>query len=413
MYKEFYGMREKPFDLLPNPQFLYMSPGHDNAYTHLEYAISENKGFVVITGEVGCGKTTLINYLLHQVPADLHIGLISQTDVEPELFFKLICRKFEIGHEGLDKGEMIAVFQDFLIASRRNQKRVTLIIDEAQNLPDRTLEEIRMLSNLEAEKEHLIQIILVGQPELRQKLRRPHLRQFRQRVTVHYHLEGLKSLQEIREYIRHRLQVTGCPAYATLFSDAANAPVQAESQGVPRLINYICDMALVHGYAEGITTIDEKIIDSVRQARSQSSLFAEEDQESETTITSVTSEPENNSALTSTVNNLKKRLSFVESIVESQAHQLQEMNTALTTRDQLFTEIAPLMQKSLEKRWQTNLRYQRVLNELNNLKNRERNEAPLLAETKIKDCRSPLTIKKSLFQKLFCITKPDQSQKGL
>jgi len=180
MYKDFYNLQEKPFDLLPNPNFLYMSSGHDDAYTHLEYAVYENKGFVVISGEVGCGKTTLINYLLRKIPADLNVGLISHTDVDPELFFKLICRKFNLDYDGLDKGEMIVLFQDFLLRSRQKQVRVALIIDEAQNLPDRTLEEIRMLSNLEAEEEHLVQIILVGQPELRQKLRRPHLRQFLQ-----------------------------------------------------------------------------------------------------------------------------------------------------------------------------------------------------------------------------------------
>ncbi len=132
MYKDFYNLQEKPFDLLPNPNFLYMSSGHDDAYTHLEYAVYENKGFVVISGEVGCGKTTLINYLLRKIPANLNIGLISHTDVDPELFFKLICRKFNLDYDGLDKGEMIALFQDFLLRSRRKQIRVALIIDEAQ-----------------------------------------------------------------------------------------------------------------------------------------------------------------------------------------------------------------------------------------------------------------------------------------
>ncbi len=365
MYEDFYNLKEKPFDLLPNPDFLYMSSGHDHAYTHLEYAVYENKGFVVISGEIGCGKTTLINYLLRKIPANLNIGLISHTDVDPELFFKLICRKFGLEYDGLDKGEMIVLFQDFLLRSRQQEIRVALIIDEAQNLPDRTLEEIRMLSNLEAEKEHLVQIILVGQPELRQKLRRPHLRQFLQRVTVHYHLGGLKDQNELKEYIRHRLQVSGCPNYAALFSDQAISAVWAESQGIPRLINYICDMALVHGYADGLTTITEEIINAVIEARTESTLFAAAPEE--TSTPSEQREQQIESANEDTIADIDKlgaRLSFLESMVEAQACQLQELISARSTRDQLTLEIFRLLQKDIEKRWDLNVRYQKALSEL-------------------------------------------------
>ena len=273
MYEEFYGLREKPFDLLPDADYLYMSSGHDSAYTHLQYAVRENKGFVVITGEIGSGKTTLINYLLRQLPEDLRVAVISQTDVAPELFFKLICRKFNLPYRGLDKGEMLLEFQDFILESRRHKQRIVLIIDEAQNLPDETIEEIRMLSNLEAERELLVQIILVGQPELQEKLRRPHLRQFLQRVSVHYHLEHLNA-EEVKEYIRHRLQVAGCANYTTLFDEEATRLIWEVSSGVPRMINYICDLALVHGYADGIPTIDAKIIAAVADSRQQSDLFS-------------------------------------------------------------------------------------------------------------------------------------------
>ena len=361
-------MQEKPVDLLPDPHFLYMSSGHDNAYTHLEYAIHENKGFVVISGEVGCGKTTLINYLLRKVPTDLHVGLISHTDVDPELFFKLVCRKFELTHNSLDKGEMIATFQDFLLEAYRNHKRVALIIDEAQNLPDRTLEEIRMLSNLEAEKEHLIQMVLVGQPELRQKLRRPHLRQLLQRVTVHYHLEGLKNQAEINEYIRHRLHISGCPHYATLFSDEALDAVWIGSQGIPRIINYLCDLALVHGYADGLTTINEKTIYDVIKIRSESSLFTADDQEPTQSDYTSRPEPENSQVTTDALTEIRTRISFIESIIESQASQLQELGTSLSTRDRLILEIFHLTQQSLEKRWDLNTNYQKALVELNRLR---------------------------------------------
>ena len=357
MYEEFYAMQEKPFDLLPDPDFLYMSSGHDTAYTHLRYAIQENKGFVVISGEIGCGKTTLINYLLRQLPEDLRVGVISHTDVNPELFFKLICRKFELDHEGLDKGEMIAVFQDFLIASHQENKRVTLIIDEAQNLPDKTIEEIRMLSNLEAEKEHLVQIILVGQPELSQKLRQPHLEQFIQRVTVHYHLERLNQ-DEIKEYIHHRLRVAGCPTYATLFSDAATASIWEASQGIPRMINYICDMALVHGYADGQATIDENIIEAVLTSRRESDLF-DENKRKEVIVS--TPQPEPPDSITDTdITKLLHRISFLETMVSSLNTQLQEQLSTRKVRDKLTLEIFTSLQESLKTRQKIALRYQKT-----------------------------------------------------
>ena len=359
MYEGFYAMQEKPFDLLPDADFLYMSSGHDNAYTHLKYAIQENKGFVVISGEIGCGKTTLINYLLRQLPKDLLVGVISHTDVNPELFFKLICRKFELDHKGMDKGEMISVFQDFMIAARQEDKRVTLIIDEAQNLPDKTIEEIRMLSNLEAEKEHLVQIILVGQPELRQKLRQPHLQQFLQRVTVHYHLERLNQ-NEVKEYIRHRLQVAGCPTYAALFTDEATTKVWEASRGVPRIINYTCDMALVHGYADGLTTIDENIIDTVIKSRDESTLFTNY-QDQEILSPRSTPSPEPQPSLTSPdVADLINRISVMEEMLHSIMTQSKEQYKDLKARDKLTLEIFLALQDSFQSRQKIALRYQKI-----------------------------------------------------
>ncbi|MBN2808143.1 MAG: AAA family ATPase [Deltaproteobacteria bacterium] len=361
MYEEFYAMQEKPFDLLPDPDFFYMSSGHDSAYTHLKYAIQENKGFVVISGEIGCGKTTLINYLLRQLPEDLIVGVISHTDVNPELFFKLICRKFELNYEGLDKGEMVAVFQEFLINSRQQNKRVTLIIDEAQNLPDKTIEEIRMLSNLEAEKEHLVQIILVGQPELRQKLRQPHLEQFIQRVTVHYHLDKL-SEEEVKEYIRHRLRVAGCPTYATLFSDTANTAIWNASHGIPRMINYICDMALVHGYADGKAIIDENIINAVLTSRRESALFNENTNENRDKESATRMKPDEQPTCPTNpdITKLLQRISFLESMISSLNSQLQEQMATRKVRDKLSLELFTALQESLKTRQKIALRYQKT-----------------------------------------------------
>ncbi|MCK5539362.1 MAG: AAA family ATPase [Deltaproteobacteria bacterium] len=365
MYEEFYALQEKPFDLLPDPDFLYMSSGHDSAYTHLRYAIQENQGFVVISGEIGCGKTTLINYLLRQLPEDLLVGVISHTDVNPELFFKLICRKFELDHEGLDKGEMIAVFQDFLISSRQENKRVTLIIDEAQNLPDNTMEEIRMLSNLEAEKEHLVQIILVGQPELRQKLRQPNLEQFIQRVTVHYHLEKLNQ-DEVREYVRHRLHVAGCPTYATLFNDAAILAIWKASQGIPRMINYICDMSLVHGYADGMALIDENIVEAVLSSRRESTLF--NDDKNKEAARNLLPQPHDSMAAPD-VSKLLHRISSLETMVSSLNTQLQGQLATRKVRDRLTLEIFTSLQESLKSRQKIALHYQKTYRRYQKLRN--------------------------------------------
>ncbi|MCD6429627.1 MAG: AAA family ATPase [Deltaproteobacteria bacterium] len=366
MYEEFYAMQEKPFDLLPDPDFLYMSSEHDKTYNYLRYAIQENKGFVVVSGEVGCGKTTLINYLLRHLPEDLQVGVISHTDVNPELFLKLICRKFELDHEGLDKDELIVVFQNFLTASRLENKQVTLIIDEAQNLPDKTIEEIRRLSALEDEKEHLVQIILVGQPELLQKLRQPHLEHATQQETAHHHL-GRLNQEEVKEYIGHRLHVAGCPTYATLFSDAASSATWKASQGIPRKINYVCDMALVHGYADGLSTIDESIIKTVLTSRQESTLYSKEKSKEVITSTRPTNVPENTTA--PDMIKLLHRITFLESMVNSLNTQLQEQLSTRKVRDKLTLEIFTSLQESLKTRQKIALRYQKTYRRYRKLHN--------------------------------------------
>ena len=191
MYESFYHFKENPFRLTPDPAYLYMSGTHGEAYTHLEYAVQENKGFVVITGEIGAGKTTLMYTLMQQIPQEVVTAVISQTSLLPIEFLRRVCDEFEVKAQGPDKASMLDAFHGYLLDQYAAARRVVLIIDEAQNLPASTLEELRMLSNLETEKEHLIQMILLGQPDLRDKLRRKGLEQFVQRVTVHYHLRSL------------------------------------------------------------------------------------------------------------------------------------------------------------------------------------------------------------------------------
>ncbi|MBW1804592.1 MAG: AAA family ATPase [Deltaproteobacteria bacterium] len=264
MYEAFYGLREKPFNLTPDPDFFFMSQVHENAYTHLEYAIAENKGFVVISGEIGAGKTTLINFLLRNIPEDIETGIINHTNVLPAEFLGMICQEFEVSVNGRSKLKMQEAFHQYLLQMFSQGKRVVLIIDEAQNLPPKTLEEIRMLSNLEAEKHHLIQIILSGQPELKAKLKQKKLAQLAQRVTVYCHLSGM-SRREVEQYIHHRLTVAGTKNTGIFKEDALDA-VHQNSKGIPRLINRICDTALVYGFAEERKNIDAEIIEEVMKA---------------------------------------------------------------------------------------------------------------------------------------------------
>lgn len=263
MYESFYGLREKPFKILPDPDYLYMSRGHESAYVHLEYGIRENKGFVVITGEIGSGKTTLINYLLKKIDQNIQVGLINTTQVNPSQFIRLLCQDFDLKVDGLDKAEMIVRFYDFLIREYREARRVMLIIDEAQNLSSRTMEEVRMLSNLQAEKHHLLHIVMVGQPELREKLQRPELQQFAQRVSVYYHLSGLRP-EEVAEYLSHRIRVAGGNAGHVFEREAVEA-IAAFSGGIPRRINIICDMSMVYGFADGIERIGAETVEAVIQ----------------------------------------------------------------------------------------------------------------------------------------------------
>lgn len=265
MYEKFYGLNEKPFQILSDPAYLFMSKAHESAYTHLEYGILENKGFVVITGEIGSGKTTLINYLLEKIEDTIQTALINNTLVKPGNLIKMLCQDFEINIKGLDETELLTAFYQFLIDQYRKRKRVILIIDEAQNLSIEALEEVRMLSNFEMEKQHLFQVILVGQPELRLKLQRKSLEQLAQRVSVHYHISGLGP-EEVDAYIKYRIQIAGGKNPDVFMPDALEA-IYSYSRGIPRLINILCDTALVYGYADGLKTIGREVIESVIQER--------------------------------------------------------------------------------------------------------------------------------------------------
>jgi general secretion pathway protein A len=274
MYEAFYGFREKPFSILPDPSFLYFSRKHSMALDMLEYGMMNQAGFNVITGDIGTGKTTLIRYVLSRLDRDVTVGLISNTHRSFGELLQWILFAFNLEHRGKEKVEMFQDFLDFLLREYSQNRRTVLIVDEAQNMSADTLEELRMLSNVNADKDQVLQLVLVGQAELRDTLRRPDMQQFAQRIAVDYHLEPLDR-EETRTYIRHRLMVAGGNDPQT-FDDAACDAVFEHGHGVPRLTNLLCDAALVYGFAEQKLRIDAQLVQDVAHDKKQGGIFPTE-----------------------------------------------------------------------------------------------------------------------------------------
>src|SRR5499425_1376115 len=249
MYLSFFGLNEKPFAITPDPRYLYLSERHAEALAHLLYGINEAGGFVQLTGEVGTGKTTIVRSLLAQIPKDAEIALILNPRMTPPEFLLTICEELGIGVPADRCGslkELVDALSAYLLRAHAAGKRVVLVVDEAQNLSAEVLEQVRLLTNLETNTQKLLQIILIGQPELRELLARNELRQLAQRVTGRYHLNPL-SHEETSAYVRHRLRVAG--ATTDIFAPPALNAVFSLSQGVPRVINVICDRALLGAYS--------------------------------------------------------------------------------------------------------------------------------------------------------------------
>ncbi len=249
MYESFFGFNEKPFNITPDPKYLYLSDQHQEAIAHLRYGIEERGGFVVITGEIGTGKTTLCRHLLNQMDERTEGAIIFNPNLSEIELLKAINEDFGVDASADTKKELIDGLNRFLLEERLRGKNMVLIIDEAQNLQPAVLEQIRMLSNIETEKEKLIQIILIGQPQLKKLLARPELRQLNQRVTARYHLNALNRKETYR-YIQHRLDVASNGNNVT-FEPAAMKAVYRFSKGVPRLINVVCDRALLGAFTTG------------------------------------------------------------------------------------------------------------------------------------------------------------------
>ena len=249
MYLAFFGLNEKPFSITPDPRYLYLSERHAEAMAHLLYGVNEAGGFVQLTGEVGTGKTTIVRSLLAQAPKHAEIALILNPKMTAPEFLLTICEELGIGvpdSATQSLKDLVDILSQYLLRAHAGGRRVVLVVDEAQNLAPEVLEQVRLLTNLETNTQKLLQIILIGQPELRELLARNELRQLAQRITGRYHLSPLRA-EETTAYVRHRLRVAG--ATADIFNRFALEEIYRLSGGVPRVINVICDRSLLGGYS--------------------------------------------------------------------------------------------------------------------------------------------------------------------
>ncbi|MGA2357389.1 MAG: AAA family ATPase [Terriglobales bacterium] len=263
MYKSLYNLQRNPFEITPDPSFLFPTTRHNEALASLYYGVTAHRGFVVLTGEVGTGKTLMLRSLLGLLQRrDVAFALIFNPSLSPLEFMRYIAGDFGLQVTGKAKDELIHVLNGFLL--QRHQKGLTtiLVVDEAHHLSPEILEEIRLLTNLETSQQKLLQIVLAGQPELDQKLDSHELRQLKQRIALRCHLEPL-SANETREYMNRRLRIAGAPAAVEIFSAPAIEAVFRHSRGIPRLINTICENALLAGYAKHAATITSELIDGV------------------------------------------------------------------------------------------------------------------------------------------------------
>ena len=258
MYLDFYGLREAPFSPTPDPKFLFQSSRHREALAQLVYGVQERKGFIVLTGEIGTGKTTLLRTLLARLDHSTHVAYVHNSALDIEGMLEYILQDWGVKSVGASHAQRLFELNEFLIAQHRQQQSPVLVIDEAQNLSVPTLEAVRLLSNFETTSQKLMQILLVGQPELRDKLNMPELRQLKQRIGLRCHI-GPLSPEETRLYIRHRLRIAGA-ADLGLFSDGAIQKISEYSGGTPRVINIVCDHCLLSGFADSKRRIDAGVV---------------------------------------------------------------------------------------------------------------------------------------------------------
>lgn len=261
MYKDYFSLDIMPFNTTPDAEFFFASEQHKEALARLEYAITERKGFVLITGEIGSGKTTVCHSLLRRLSQNIKTALITNTRLTGKELLKMICLEFEIDCKKLTRMELLDKLNNFLINQLSRNNNAVVFIDEAQNLTPRVLEEVRLISNLETDKQKLIQIVLMGQPELSHKLELPELKQLKQRIVTRYHLSPM-TFKESEEYIIHRMRIAGADGHR-VFTNGAVEKIIDYSGGIPRLINIICDQSLLHAFSTQKGKVNKHIVTEV------------------------------------------------------------------------------------------------------------------------------------------------------
>ena len=270
MYEGYYGFRERPFALTPDPEYMFLTRHHREALTMLEYGLAQQAPIMLITGEVGCGKTTLIRFLLSRLDKSTTCGLIANVGRNFNNLLQWVCLAFGLPFKGKGDAELHDELSQFLIGEYAANRRVLLIVDEAQNLSPALLEDLRVLTNINADKHVVLQVILVGQPELRDTVRSPAFRQLAQRISVDHHMEPMAP-EETRWYVRHRLRTAG--GEVSVFRTAAIDAIHEASRGVPRLVNQLCDAALVYGFSERAPRIELAIVQEVLKDKTEGGLL--------------------------------------------------------------------------------------------------------------------------------------------
>jgi len=351
MYESFYKLKKLPFDLLSDPDFHFMSDSHSKAYSNLQHAISETKEFVAVTGENGLGKTILLDHFLNNIKEKVRVAHIGNADAPIDNLTELVCQKFDLDVEGKTNMGMLDFFHAFLLKQYEIEERVVIVIDDAHNLNPEAMEELWMLSNLESESFHLIQVILAGKPEFEYLLRRKDLQKFAQRITMRCHLGGL-SMAETGQYIRHRLDVAGT-TNLDIFDEEAIKAIYENSGGNPRLVNILCDTALVSGFADSQEQITRAFIENLANENEEDILSPDPGRDK---VVEFPSQPEKTSASAPPAilpANIEKRISRLENLAESIDNKLELLIKRKGGQDRTIIELNKMLMESLKRHGNT------------------------------------------------------------
>jgi len=336
MYEEFYGLTANPFRLTPDSKFFYGSEGHRKAMSYLKYGLYQGEGFIVITGGVGTGKSTLVGQLFSELDGnDIVAAQIGNTQVDADDCIRLICNAFEIDVETRDKADLISAFEEFLLEQNQMGKRVLLVVDEAQNMPLRALEELRMLSNFNVGGQPLFQSFLLGQPQFLQTVAHKDLAQLQQRIMASYKLASMSS-EETEEYIRHRLEMVGWQDYPSFTPDAFDR-IYEQTKGVPRLINTLANRIMLFAALEEATKVDIGMIETVIEDQKNEDINPAD----ETAPATVAATPSTGGAPIS-----NDRLAKIERAVTVIARRLEKLEDRATEHDEAIHELIDLAMKA-------------------------------------------------------------------